>query len=158
MVYVENTPDIVLVDGNGILHPQGFGLASHFGVIMNIITIGVGKTFLHVDGLNKPYVRHLMDRAIEQGDDVAPITGQSGKVWGVALCGTSNVKNPVFVSIGHQVSLKSAVAIVRACSRYRIPEPIRQADKRSRKVIHEWEENKGKVDTTLDRFTIKRSI
>ncbi|GMF33722.1 unnamed protein product [Phytophthora fragariaefolia] len=142
-------PDVTLVDGNGVLHPQGFGLASHFGVLENVPTIGVGKTFLHVDGLTKPDVKGLMARAREENHDLVKLTGETGKVWGAALCGTAGVKNPVYVSVGHMLSLDSSVAIAQACSQYRVPEPIRQADLRSREVIRQWE-SAGAVDTTLD--------
>lgn len=142
---------MTLVDGNGVLHPQGFGLASHFGVLENIPTIGVGKTFLHVDGLTKPDVKALMAKAREDGSDLVKLTGESGKVWGAALCGTTGVKNPVYVSVGHMLSLDASVAIAQACSQYRVPEPIRQADLRSREVIRKWE-NAGAVDTTLDMY------
>ncbi|KAG7379083.1 hypothetical protein PHYPSEUDO_009091 [Phytophthora pseudosyringae] len=142
-------PDVTLVDGNGVLHPQGFGLASHFGVLENIPTIGVGKTFLHVDGLTKPDVKGLMAKAREEKLDLVKLAGQSGKVWGAALCGTAGVKNPVYVSVGHMLSLDKSVAIAQACSQYRVPEPIRQADLRSRQVIRQWE-SAGAVDTTLD--------
>lgn len=76
----EATPDVTLVDGNGVLHPHGFGLASHFGVLMDIPTIGVGKTFLHVDGLTKPDVKALMSDAHAQHHDSVQLVGDSGKV------------------------------------------------------------------------------
>lgn len=148
----ESVPDVTLVDGNGILHPQGFGLASHFGVLMNIPTIGVGKTFLHVDGLTKGDVKQLMATAREKNDSVVKLEGESGKVWGAALCSAAGVHNPVFVSVGHLVSLASSLRIVDACSQYRIPEPIRQADIRSRQVIRDWE--KSGVNTTLDSYSV----
>ncbi|KAG3107705.1 hypothetical protein PI124_g12961 [Phytophthora idaei] len=144
-------PDVTLVDGNGVLHPQGFGLASHFGVLENIPTIGVGKTFLHVDGLTKPDVKGLMAKAREEDRDLVKLAGKSGKVWGAALCGTAGVKNPVYVSVGHMLSLDTSIAIAQACSQYRVPEPIRQADLRSREVIRKWE-SAGTVDTTLDMY------
>lgn len=145
---LEYRPDVTLVDGNGILHPQGFGLASHFGVLMDIPTIGVGKTFLHVDGLTKGDVKALVASSAEPS---VSLRGASGKVWGAALCGTAGVRNPVFVSIGHQLSLNTSLAIAQACCGYRIPEPIRQADLRSREVIRGWEQRKH-VDTTLDSY------
>ncbi len=49
----ELMPQVVLVDGNGILHPRGFGLASHLGVLTDVPSIGVSKTVFAIDGLNK---------------------------------------------------------------------------------------------------------
>jgi endonuclease V len=148
---------VTLVDGNGVLHPQGFGLASHFGVLQGIPTLGVGKTFLHVDGLTKSDVKTLMANAKARGDRVARIQGHSGRVWGAALCGPDGVQNPVFVSVGHLLSLDTAVEVALACTtQFRIPEPIRQADLRSRAVIREWETPGAQVDTTLDRFIVHR--
>lgn len=63
-----------------MLHPQGFGLASHFGVLMGIPTLGVGKTFLHVDGLTKGDVKTLMTHARQSGEQVVKLGGDSGKV------------------------------------------------------------------------------
>lgn len=45
-------PQVILVDGNGVLHQNGFGLASHFGVLADIPTIGCGKTVFYVDGIS----------------------------------------------------------------------------------------------------------
>ncbi|CAI5713346.1 unnamed protein product [Hyaloperonospora brassicae] len=148
-------PDVTLVDGNGVLHPQGFGLASHFGVLRGIPTIGIGKTFLHVDGLTKCIVKRLMAEAREDDGthDVVELTGKSGKVWGAAVCSTADVKNPIYVSIGHMVSLDTAIAIARACAQHRVPEPIRQADQRSRAVIRQWTSSNA-VDMTLDLFHV----
>ena len=49
----EMMPQVVLVDGNGILHPRGFGLACHLGVLTDVPSIGVSKTVFAIDGLNK---------------------------------------------------------------------------------------------------------
>lgn len=51
-------PQVVLVDGNGVLHPRGFGLASHLGVLLGLPTIGVGKNLLCVDELDRKDPRY----------------------------------------------------------------------------------------------------
>lgn len=56
-------PDVLFVDGNGKLHPRGAGLACHLGVATGLRTIGLGKTFLHVDGLTKADVREASRKA-----------------------------------------------------------------------------------------------
>jgi endonuclease V len=148
--------DIVFVDGNGILHPRGAGLASHLGVLCNLRTIGIGKTFLHVDGLTKPRVRELVTAAAaaaaaasndssnstssgssSSSSIAVNLVGDSGAVWGAALCCSGTV-NPIYVSIGHRVSLSTAVALTQLTCRYRVPEAVRQADIRSRETVRDW--------------------
>ena len=64
--------------------------------------------------------------------------GDSGKIWGAALRATKESKNPIFISIGHRVSLETAIKIVKmTITKYRIPEPIRQADLRGRRKVKE---------------------
>merc|ERR1712070_838785 len=60
------------------------------------------------------------------------------KVLGYCLLPLPTIKNPIFISIGHQLSLHTAVILTIACCFYRVPEPIRQADLRSREVIRNW--------------------
>ena len=57
----EMTPQVVLVDGNGILHTRNFGCASHVGVTFKVPTIGVGKTIFYIDGLGKEAIRKACD-------------------------------------------------------------------------------------------------
>ena len=128
-------PQAILVDGNGILHPNRFGLASHLGVLAGVPTIGVGKTLHCVDGLTRDGVKELAHAQCGRIGDAAPLVGASGAVWGAALRTTASEPfKPVLVSVGHGFSLGSALALVQRCTRTRIPEPVRQADLRSR----EW--------------------
>lgn len=134
----ELAPELIMVDGNGILHPHGFGLASHLGVLAGIPTIGVGKSLHCVDGLTRESVRALVrERCVGVGD-AAELVGTSGRVWGAALRTTDPAEGgdfkPLLISIGHGVTLETAVSMTRQCCRHRVPEPVRQADLRSR----EW--------------------
>lgn len=102
---------VVLVDGHGLAHPRRLGIASHLGVTLSIPTVGVAKRIL----IGKPVVvngdRTLL---VDRGE----IVGEMLKVKG----------KPIIVSIGHMVSLKRAVEIVKKVTlKYRIPEPIRLA-------------------------------
>ncbi len=113
---LKERPDLIMCDGQGIAHPMGLGLASHLGVLLNIPTIGVGKSILvgRFSGLG------------EEKGCFAPIYYQ-GKEVGAALRTRKGVK-PIFVSPGHKVDLASAMEVVMASLRgYRIPEPIRMA-------------------------------
>jgi len=130
-------PQAILVDGNGVLHPRGFGLASHLGVLVGIPTVGVGKTLFALDGLEEHSVKRIAATRLRKGGDAMPLVGKSGRTWGVALRTMDDAPNPVFVSVGNDISLSSAVAIVRRCGRFRVPEPIRQADLQSRRYLRE---------------------
>ena len=109
----EFMPQVLLVDGNGIMHTRKFGCASHIGVKFNVPTIGVAKNSFDVDGLHKGRVKEICQRDIHEAGDVAYLKGDSGKIWGAALRATKKSKNPIFVSIGHRVSLETALKIVK---------------------------------------------
>ncbi|XP_051491143.1 endonuclease V [Apus apus] len=129
------TPQVLLVDGNGLLHPRGFGVACHLGVLTDIPCIGVAKNLLHVDGLAKDELHKEQIRSLQREGDSFPLMGTSGRVLGMALRSHSKSSRPLYVSVGHKVSLGTAVRLLRSCCRFRIPEPIRQADMRSREYI-----------------------
>ena len=91
-------PQVLLVDGNGILHQNGFGLASHLGVLADIPTIGCGKTVFFVDGIssvntlilphlimNQDKVKRLCEENLHKGGDFVKLEGDSKRVWGAVI-------------------------------------------------------------------------
>ncbi|NWR06356.1 ENDOV Endonuclease, partial [Paradoxornis webbianus] len=128
-------PQVLLVDGNGLLHPRGFGTACHLGVLTDLPCIGVAKNLLQVDGLVRDELHREQVRSLQRSGEAFPLTGTSGKVLGMVLRSYNNSSKPLYVSVGHRVSLDTAVRLVRGCCRFRVPEPIRQADIRSREYL-----------------------
>uniref|UniRef100_A0A8C0IJ00 Endonuclease V n=1 Tax=Bubo bubo TaxID=30461 RepID=A0A8C0IJ00_BUBBB len=130
---------VLLVDGNGLLHPRGFGVACHLGVLTDLPCIGVAKNLLQVDGLVRDELHREQIRSLQRGGDMFPLTGTSGRILGMVSCGGfpvclalrsyNNSSKPLYVSVGHRVCLQTAVRLVKSCCRYRIPEPIRQVQK-----------------------------
>jgi len=110
------TPDVLLCDGHGLAHPRRFGIACHLGVLTDTPAIGVGKSRL---------VGTHGALAEPRGATVPLCDG--GETIGVLLRTRARVK-PVYVSIGHRVSLETAVELVLRCTpRYRLPETTRRA-------------------------------
>lgn len=110
-------PDLIMVDGHGVSHPRGLGIASHLGVLLDIPTIGVAKSIL----VGKP-ARTLSQ---EPGSRVPLV--YKGKE--VAMMVRSKKRClPLIISAGHKISLSTATEIVMQCLRnYRLPEPTRYA-------------------------------
>lgn len=124
---LEKKPQCLIVDGHGIAHPRGAGLASHIGVLTGIPTIGCAKTRLIGNYIEPPIERGSMSPLLFEGRRVG---------WAVRT--RSRVK-PVFVSPGHLVDDKTAVAIILNCSKsYRTPEPLRIAHIESRKELTKY--------------------
>ncbi|MDG4576936.1 MAG: deoxyribonuclease V [Defluviicoccus sp.] len=114
-------PDVLMCDGQGIAHPRRIGIASHLGLVLDLPAIGVAKSRL---------VGKHGEPGPNRGDWTPLVDG--GDVIG-AVVRTREKVRPVFVSIGHRVSLETAIALVLACTRrFRLPEPIRAADRLSR--------------------------
>ncbi|RUP52166.1 endonuclease V-domain-containing protein [Jimgerdemannia flammicorona] len=142
-------PQIILVDGNGLLHPRLFGLACHLGVLSSTPTIGIAKNFLQIaDGASltmSAVKRHCRAHLAGAGDKYV-LRGDSGTVYGAALRMTRDAPNPIFVSQGHRVTLETAVRVAMACAKYRVPEPIRAADGKSREYVrNKYGGGKGKA-------------
>jgi deoxyribonuclease V len=109
-------PELILADGHGYAHPRRFGIACHLGVLTGIPTIGVGKTRL---------VGTHGELGEERGSWI-PLIDKDETIGAVVR--TRRGVQPVYVSVGHRLSLPTAVDWVLRCApRYRLPETTRQA-------------------------------
>ncbi|MBS3777907.1 MAG: endonuclease V [Candidatus Thermoplasmatota archaeon] len=106
---LKTKPSVLMFDGNGILHPFHFGLASHAGVLLNQPSIGIAKSLLC--GTQRK------NNTIEYNDEII----------GKALYAHNNVKKPVYVSSGNMITLSTAYKIALELSKYKHPKPVRQA-------------------------------
>lgn len=130
-------PDCLLVDGNGTLHPRGFGLASHIGVCCDVPTVGVAKNLFQMYdvGLLRDEDHKQKISEMKNPGDHFVLETTSGSILGLAVKTSASSSKPVYVSVGHKISLQTAAWLVCHCSKYRIPEPVRQADIRSREFL-----------------------
>ena len=124
-IKMTNKPDVILFDGQGIAHPRRLGIASHMGLILDISTIGCAKSRLcGVHDEPGPRV----------GDWAELVDGKTGELIGAVLRTREKVK-PIYISVGHKISLERAIEIVLGClDRTRIPKPTREADKYVREL------------------------
>ncbi len=116
-------PDLILVDGQGVAHPRGIGIASYLGVVTGIPAIGCAKSRLigdHDEPARKKGSRSLLR--------------WEGRIIGAVLR-TKDSARPLFISPGHKTDLDSALRLTLACTRsFRIPEPLRCADMLSKQI------------------------
>lgn len=126
-------PDVFLVDGHGFAHPYHCGFASHLGLVLGKPTIGVAKGRLF--------------GSVERSDfDDVSFLKHNGKVVGAAVTTKRGCK-PVYVSVGHMISLETAIKIVKHCTaNRRIPEPIVKAHE-----IAKSEKRKIHIPSTLKK-------
>ncbi len=110
---LKKIPDLCFVDAHGRAHPQKLGAASHFGVLRDVPTIGVAKK--------------LLCGMIQSSTGSYSNITLNGEIIGASIVSKAGCK-PIFVSIGHRISLDSAVKLTqKSLTRYRLPEPIRLA-------------------------------
>jgi deoxyribonuclease V len=117
---VQTRPDLIMVDGQGQAHPRGFGIACHLGVLLDVPSIGVGKSRLYGE----------YDSAALSGapGTFVPLLDRGHRHVIGSVVRTKPRTNPLFVSPGHKVSVDTATRIVLDSVRgYRLPEPTRQA-------------------------------
>lgn len=103
---------VLMYDGNGVLHPEGFGVASHAGVVFGLPTIGIAKKKLCGNLKGHP------------GDELREVEVRDG-LAGYAI--SSGGRKPIFVSPGHGISFRQSLSITLNMLRHRVPEPVRQA-------------------------------
>ncbi len=119
-------PDLILVDGQGIAHPRGVGIASHIGVLLQIPTIGCAKSRL---------IGEYREPGNRKGSQ-SQLTFD-GKIVGTVLR-TRDHTRPLFISPGNKTDQASAIRFTLACTgRFRRPEPLRCADMLSKKIKRE---------------------
>ena len=111
-------PDVILCDGQGLAHPRKFGIACHIGLITDVPTVGVAKS---------PLVGKFGNLGETRGS-VAPLIYKNEEVG--AAVRTKDKVQPVYVSVGHRISLATATDLVLQCApKYRLPETTGLADK-----------------------------
>lgn len=113
---LKSKPDVFILDGQGIAHPQGLGLASHLGILIDLPTVGCAKSKLV--GEYKPFPKRR---------GRATYLYFNRKKVGAVVC-TKDEVNPVFVSPGHRIDIPSSIKVIlKSCKGFRLPEPIRKA-------------------------------
>jgi deoxyribonuclease V len=119
---LKGAPDLLLVDGHGYAHPRRFGSASHLGLMANLPTIGCAKSRLCGEH-SEPGGRRGSQAQLRL----------DGEVIGTVLRTRDGVK-PIYISVGHRIGLEAAVLwALRLAPRFRLPEPIREADALSKR-------------------------
>jgi len=118
--------DVVLIDGNGILHPRRAGIAACFGLLADVPTIGIGKSLLcgrvDLEGLRAGETRPVID---------------ADELIGLAVRSTDRSR-PIFVSPGNLCDIEQAVAIVQSLfAGHRLPEPLHRADRLTKQAVRE---------------------
>ncbi len=113
---LSSEPTVLMFDGNGVLHPYGFGLASHAGVLLDKPSIGVAKNLLYG----------------EIDDAIVKINNEKR---GYVFYSSDKIRKPVFVSPGHKISFETTLEVVRRLSLYKVPEPIRKAHLLAKKTL-----------------------
>lgn len=113
---IENMPDLVLFDGQGIAHRRQMGLAAHLGLILDLPSIGCAK--------------NVLVGKFEQPEDIQGSYTEliyQNRIIGAVVRTRDGVK-PLFVSSGYKITIDEAIEwVLRACTKYRIPEPIRRS-------------------------------
>jgi len=123
---LRSEPDVLMFDAHGLAHPRRMGLACHLGLVLDRPSIGCAKSVLVGSHAELP----------PQAGAHVPLV-HKGETVGAAVRTRDRVK-PVYVSVGHRVSLPTAVELtLRCCDGYRVPKPTREADRIVRQLRKE---------------------
>src|SRR5215203_5098290 len=115
---LSTAPDLILCDGQGIAHPRRFGIACHIGLVTNVPSVGVAKSLLVGE----------YGALGETRGSFAPLVYRNEQVG--AVLRTKDKVQPLYVSVGHLISLETAIEYVLECApKYRLPETTRLADR-----------------------------
>lgn len=116
---LENKPDVLIVEANGILHPRRIGMASHVGILLDIATIGVTKNLMLGEVREKTIYVEKEARGYEL------ITKEHAR--------------PIYISPGNKISLKTSLEVVKNSLRqpHKLPEPLHLARKYGNKIKKE---------------------
>ena len=119
---LETKPDILMVDGNGITHPRKLGMASHVGLIIDVPTIGIARNIL---------IGEIKEDKVYIDD----------KLRGRLIQTREHAKS-LIVSIGHRISLKTALGVVEKSIilPHKLPEPLHLAHRYANKIRKEFSE------------------
>ena len=122
---------VVMVDGSGLAHPRKCGLATYIGVVLDVPTIGITKKRLYGEVRGEGDVRELHAHGMLIGYEMK----------------TCRRCKPIYISVGHRITPERAIEIVKGCLRgYKLPEPVRLADRLSKNVRSEYLAN---LDSSL---------
>ncbi len=113
---LDNKPDVLIVEANGILHPRRIGMASHVGILLDTATIGVTKALM---------LGQMRENTIYVDKEAR----------GYSLI-TREHANPIYISPGHKISLKTSLEVIKKCIRlpHKLPEPLHLARKYGNKI------------------------
>ncbi len=120
---LEKLPDLVFYDGHGYAHPRRFGISCHLGVLLDRPTVGCAKSRLIGEYTEPASAAGSWSPLLDEGEMIG------------AVVRTRAGCRPIFVSIGHRISLPRAVELTLAvCDGHRIPRPTREADRYVRRL------------------------
>ena len=147
-------PQVILLDGNGILHPKEFGIACHLGVLTDTCTIGCSKSLFSIDGLYRDLIDDLASDYLHKKGDSKELIGNSGRHWGyIYKSSGEEEKDYLVVSMGNKITNQTSLKIVKKMCKSKIAEPIRLADLITRRLIKARKKYGKKND--INNFNLK---